>query len=102
MNKVLEAEYKAFMQEYLSMGHMELTTAECHAPTYYFPHHAVVKNSSITTKVRVVFDDSALARSGLSLNNILLRRLNVQPDIISIILRFRLHAVAITADVAKM
>jgi len=101
-DKVLEAEYKAFMQEYLSMGHMQLTTTECHAPTYYLPHHAVVKNSSITTKVRVVFDGSAPARSGLSLNDILLRGAKVHPDIISIILRFRLHTVAITADVTKM
>ncbi|XP_050062939.1 uncharacterized protein LOC126552290 [Aphis gossypii] len=101
-DKVLEAEYKAFMQEYLSMGHMQLTTSECHAPTYYLPHHAVVKDSSITTKVRVVFDGFAPASSGLSLNDILLKGPKVQPDIISIILRFRLHAVAITADVAKM
>lgn len=50
----------------------------------------------------MVFDGSAPASSGLSLNDILLRGPKVQPDIISIILRFRLHAVAITADVAKM
>ncbi|XP_022167535.1 uncharacterized protein LOC111031762, partial [Myzus persicae] len=99
---LLANEYKAFMREYLELGHMEQAEEGSEVATYYLPHHAVVKADSITTKVRVVFDGSASARSGLSLNDILHRGPKTLHDIISIILRFRTHAIALTADVAKM
>jgi len=96
-------EYKAFMREYLESGHMEKAEEGNEEAAYYLPHHVVVKADSITTKVRVVFDGSASARSGLSLNDILHRGTKTQHDIIfSIILRSRTHAIALTADVAKM
>lgn len=101
-DKVLAQQYKEFMQEYLAMGHMQAVDVTCNFPTYYLPHHAVVKADSITTKVRVVFDGSAPTSSGLSHNDILNRGPKVHPDLIGIVLRFRIHAVVITADVAKM
>jgi len=52
--------------------------------------------------MRVVFDGSAATKSGHSLNDILLCGPTVQPDLISIILRFRIHKVALTTDIAKM
>lgn len=90
------------MSEYLSMGHMEVVDTVHHSPTYYLPYHAVIKTESVTTKLRVVFDGSATALSGLSLNDILLKGPKCQPDLISVLLRFRVHRIAITADVAKM
>jgi len=60
------------------------------------------KTDSTTTKMRVVFDGSATTKSGLSLNNIMLRGPKMQPDIFNILLRFRLHPVALTVDVEKM
>ncbi|KAL4154334.1 hypothetical protein QTP88_000213 [Uroleucon formosanum] len=98
----LARSYKAFMDEYRDLGHMELADLDYQGPTYYLPHHAVFKLDSATTKVRVVFDGSAVASSGLSLNDILLRGPKVQPDLIQILWRFRIHNIVITADVAKM
>lgn len=38
----------------------------------YVPHHAVVRESSSTTKLRVVFNASCKTRNGTSLNDYLL------------------------------
>lgn len=98
----LAKQYDEFIQEYIALGHMELTTPASDKPMYYLPHHAVFKSDSSTTKLRVVFDGSAESTSGLSLNDIMLRGPKIQPDIYNILLRFRLHHIALTADVAKM
>lgn len=42
------------MEEYLSMGHMEeIIEDNTSHLVCYLPHHAVVKTTSLTTKVRV-------------------------------------------------
>lgn len=102
-DKGLGIAYHKFMAEYLSINYMKLVTApDSKKCAYYLPHHAVLKESSITTKLRVVFDGSASSSSGLSLNDILYRGPKVQPDLVDILLRFRMHSVVITADIAKM
>lgn len=69
---------------------------------YFLPHHAVVKNTSTTTRLRVVFDASAKTTSGVSLNDTLLTGPVVQQDLFSIVTRFRLHNIVFTADIEKM
>ena len=64
--------------------------------------HAVYKSSSTTTKIRAVFDASAKSSSGVSLNDTLLVGPTVHPPLIDVILRFRSHRIALTADVSKM
>ena len=64
--------------------------------------HAVRKGHSTKTKVRVVFDASAKSASGLSLNDTLLVGPTIYPPLIDVLLRFRLHCVALTADISKM
>ncbi|KAB0791657.1 hypothetical protein PPYR_03457, partial [Photinus pyralis] len=51
VNTKLEKEYKAFMQEYLELGHMKLATNP-QEKRIYIPHQAVIKESSATTKLR--------------------------------------------------
>ncbi len=63
--------------------------------------HAVYKLSSTTTKVRAVFDASAKSSSGMSLNDLLLVG-PLHPPLIDVLLRYRLHRIALTADVSKM
>ncbi|XP_035222190.1 uncharacterized protein LOC118195066 [Stegodyphus dumicola] len=49
--------YKHFMKEYLDLGHMEpVRSSESPSQAYYMPHHAVIKESSSTSKIRVVFN----------------------------------------------
>ncbi|XP_055613760.1 uncharacterized protein LOC129760181 [Uranotaenia lowii] len=62
----------------------------------------VLKPESTTTKLRVVFDASCRTSTGVSLNDALMVGPTVQNDLLSIILRFRLHRYAISADIEKM
>ena len=64
--------------------------------------HAVMKDSSTTTKLRVVFDGSAATTSGTSLNQSLLVGPTLQPTLSAILLKFRCYPVAINADISKM
>ncbi|XP_074109256.1 uncharacterized protein LOC141534015 [Cotesia typhae] len=71
-------------------------------PNYYLPDHAVIKSSSMTTKVRVVFDGSANTTTGVSLNDVLFTGLTIQSDLFSLLIRFRKHPIVITGDIEKM
>ena len=63
--------------------------------------HAVKKESSTTTKVRAVFDASAKSSSNASLNDTLLVGPTIHSSLVDVLLRFRLHQIALTADVSK-
>ncbi|XP_062713961.1 uncharacterized protein LOC134290779 [Aedes albopictus] len=100
----LKEDYHAFMQEYLDLGHMRLVGTHEKEPAvaYYLPHHPVFKDSSTTTKVRVVFDASAKTSTGYSLNEALSVGPVVQDDLLDIMIRFRTFKVAVVGDIAKM
>jgi len=97
-------EYTRFINEYIEMGHMVEVVDELviPKPSFYLPHHAVLKSSSLTTKLRVVFDASATSSSGLSLNKVLKCGPTVQEDVFGILTRFRKHQYVVTSDVEKM
>ena len=94
------------MNEYFEMGHAEqVPPDDLKKPsenTFYLPMHAVRKEHSTTTKLRVVFDASAKSSTGVSLNDILLVGPTIHPPLIDVLLRFRFHRTALTADVSKM
>lgn len=70
---VLKKEYVKFIREYQNLKHVKIISEEsCKIPGFWLPHHAVFKNDSLTTKVRVVFDASAKSTSNVSLNDILM------------------------------
>ncbi|KAK9752867.1 Pao retrotransposon peptidase [Popillia japonica] len=48
----------------------EERACEAHFQNNFLPHHGVVNESSLTTKLRVVFDASFPSSSGFSLNNL--------------------------------
>ncbi|GJQ87162.1 hypothetical protein Trydic_g8746 [Trypoxylus dichotomus] len=84
----LAADYKGFMHEYKALGHMSLTTENQHSSQshFYLPHHAVIKEESTTTKLRIVFDGSSKSSTGVSLNDIQGAGPALQQDLISQIL----------------
>ncbi|XP_043257983.1 uncharacterized protein LOC122400525 [Colletes gigas] len=100
----LRAEYVQFMEEYEKFGHMSRVPISeiCGEMSYYLPHHAVIKETSTTTKVRVVFDGSAKTSSGLSLNDTQYVGPTVQNELFSILVRFRQHRYILSADIEKM
>ncbi|XP_047027021.1 uncharacterized protein LOC124635227 isoform X2 [Helicoverpa zea] len=98
---ILKGRYIEFMQEYEALGHMSEISQPSSCPSYFLPHHGVVRESSTTTKLRVVFDASAVTTSGKSFNDIQAIGPRVQDDLLSILLRFRQHRYVVTSDIEK-
>ncbi|XP_037952450.1 uncharacterized protein LOC119682944 [Teleopsis dalmanni] len=102
-NRALKQDYQEFMKQYRELGHMtRVETPKTNEPHYYIPHHCVLKPSSTSTKLRVVFDASCPTTSQRSLNDILLVGPTIQPELYLLLLQFRLHRYALTADIVKM
>nr|XP_018895666.1 PREDICTED: uncharacterized protein LOC109029600 [Bemisia tabaci] len=103
MNPELEKQYNAVMQEYIDLGHMSpVEGSKMSSEGYFLPHHAVIKTSSLTTALRVVFDGSAQSSTGISLNDTLSNGPVIQPDLFTQLLNFRRYPVVVTADLEKM
>lgn len=94
--------YSDFMQEYLSLGHMTRIDNDYTKPFYFLPHHGVLREDSVTTKLRVVFDASQKTSTQKSLNDIQLIGPALQNDLFSILLRFRQYKYVACADIEKM
>ena len=97
-------QFQEVVQGYLDLGHAEPVPASEPSPQqcYYLPMHSVMKQSSTSTKLRVVFDGSAFTTSGTSLNQALLVGPTLQPTLSNILIKFRSYPVALSADVSKM
>lgn len=102
----LKTQYSAFMREYLALEYMKQIKVEdekySEGPAYYLPCHCVIKPSSETTKLRVVFDASCKSNTGTSLNDVLMVGPTFQQDLIAIILRFQTFKFVFIADITKM
>ena len=105
LRKGIYPEFQSVAKDYLDLGHAEPvpeTDLVSNQPHYYMPMHGVSKASSTTTRLRVVFDASAKTTTGQSLNDILFNGPTLYPSLDSILIKFRLHKIAVTADVSKM
>lgn len=101
------------MQEYLDLGHMRevsnvklLQEAAAASPwkVYYLPHHAVFKEFSTTTNVRVVFEGSARTYTGIKSNASERSRHSgrVTQIIFAGPIGFRQHEVVLVGDAEEM
>ena len=91
------------MKEYIKLNHMTpVKSSNLPQMEYFLPHHPVIKEPSLTTKLRVVFDGSQKTTTGLSLNDIQFTEPSLQADIFAALLIFRQHRFIVTADIEKM
>ena len=102
----LLTEYNNIFQEQLQNGIIERveTSKDNNAVkmTHYMPHHAVVREDKKTTKLRIVYDGFARGDGeDLSLNDYLQTGPNLIPKLLDILVKFRLHPIALVADIEK-
>lgn len=89
------------MNGYLERNHMTLCKENLD-DGYFLPHHAVVRENSTTTKQRTVYDASAKSSNGYSLNDRCLNGPTIQPELVDIFIRWRIHKITLNADIEKM
>lgn len=98
--------YKAFIDEYLLLKHGEYFDLNNYDfskdPIYFLPHHPIIRNDKLTTKLRIVFDGSMKTNNKISLNDLLLNGPVVQKDLFEILIAFRLHKYIIVTDIKHM
>ncbi|GBN92648.1 hypothetical protein AVEN_206439-1 [Araneus ventricosus] len=68
---------------------------------YYIPHRAVLRKNHSSTKLRVMYDASSKDKNEKSLNDCLLQGPNLVPELLKVLLKFRLHRIVFTADIQK-
>ena len=99
-------QFEDVVNEYIELDHAEpvpsVEISHPKEPVFYMPIQGVVKESSTTAKMRAVFDASAKSSTGVALNDQLLAGPTLHPMLPDILLKFRQHKIACTADVGKM
>lgn len=90
-------------EEYITKGYAE-EVKEDYEPNevHYLPAHAVFREDSATMKTRIVFNASAISETGKSLNQCLYQGQCLLPDIVHVLLRFRMKCVGFALDISRM
>ena len=94
----LKSRYFQTMREHIEKGHVSLAGNMSHR--WYLPHHPVI-NPKKPEKLRIVFDCAATFK-GISLNRALLQGPDWTTKLIGVLIRFRQHPVAVSADIKEM
>jgi hypothetical protein len=96
------SQYDKIIKDQLDKGVIEVAPVVPDGLVHYIPHHAVVTPSKATTKVRMVFDASAkTSKDDPSINECLYRGPVILQDLVGLLLRFRLHRIAVVSDIEK-
>ncbi|GFR13568.1 integrase catalytic domain-containing protein [Trichonephila clavata] len=99
-NTELKQKYAKQMQDYIDKKQVEavLKDTQNEVRLFYLLHHAVKNITNEEIKWRIVFDASSHSPGHPSLNDALEAGPNLLPDILAMLLRFRLSKIAITSD----
>ena len=100
----IHKQFQEGIKSYITLGHAEEVPPEEKPPAvaFWLPMHSVLKLSSTSTKLRVVFDGSASTTSGLSLNQALHVGPTLQATLSDTLIKFRSYNIALNADISKM
>ena len=106
-NPELKRAYVDAMLEFIDMLVVErVNDLQAAGPSrrdlYFLPHREVYDATRVSTKCRIVFNDSAKTRNKLSLNNNLVCGPALQLSILSIEIRFRMQKFILIGDIGKM
>lgn len=103
-NPAHASDYSEFLREYESLGHMRRVVEAGQSPEQhvYIPHHPVIRDSSLSTRLRVVFNVSCATSNGSSLNDHLLVGPKLQADLPAVIIQWRQYKYVYSADITKM
>lgn len=94
--------YDQVIRQYLLEHHAEVVPKDSTGKhVYYKPHKEVIKEDSLTTKLRIVFDASSFGPGQLYLNECLSKGINLNLEVLELLLRFRTHRIGMTADIQK-
>ena len=98
-------EYNFVIKDQLNSGIIEKVIEDEEIPkpgmTHYIPHIGVVKQERQTTKLRIVYDASSKVQGEVSLNDCLHPGPNLAPLIFDVLLKFRMHKIALIGDLEK-
>ncbi|KAL9969544.1 hypothetical protein ACROYT_G021769 [Oculina patagonica] len=95
--------YDSIFQDQLEKNIIEAVNQEEQpelGKVHYLPHREVIRLDKDTTKLRVLYDASA-KRGGPILNDCLYSGPPLTPMIFDVMVRFRAHQIALTADIEK-
>ncbi|XP_045028055.1 uncharacterized protein LOC123471158 [Daphnia magna] len=94
--------YHQEIQKLIESKFVEEANMDYEEPHTYLPHHPVFRIDKTTTKIRPVFDGAAKTKFGPSLNDVLETGQNLNPDLLSVLMRFRKYKIAWIADIEKV
>ncbi|GFU44072.1 integrase catalytic domain-containing protein [Trichonephila clavipes] len=102
----LYQQYREIIRDYTEQGIIEevkteITDNKLKRPVYYLPHQAIRKDGRLTSKTRIVFDTGSHQNNELSLNDCLWPGINLNPNLLDILINFRLNAIAFCSDIKQ-
>ncbi|XP_064638322.1 uncharacterized protein LOC135494335 [Lineus longissimus] len=92
--------YDRIINEQEQRGFIERVLNDDNRLGHYLPHRCVKKDSP-TTPIRIVYDCSCKFATTPSLNDCLQKGPELLNDLTGIIMRFRLHPIALSSDIEK-
>ena len=94
--------YDGVIQDQLSQGIVERVHSEPEGKEFYIPHKAVIRETAESTKIRIVYNESARANEKApSLNDCLETGTPLQNKLWSVLVRNRFQPVALAGDLKR-